>query len=146
MAFNKGLSQKSLFPKTIELSVDDFSLVMEMKETLSQIGFQIEEFGKSAIVVNSYPAEAADIDPQDLLDELVKRYKESKGTEKVNIKEKIATALARASSVRYGQRLTNEEMRELFDKLFASEMPNYSPSGKPVIQIVNMHELEARFQ
>ena len=146
MAFNQGLSQKSLFPKTIELSVDDFSLVMEMKETLTQIGFQIEEFGKSAIVVNSYPAEAADIDPQDLLDELVKRYKESKGTEKVNIKEKIATALARASSVRYGQRLTNEEMRELFDKLFASEMPNYSPSGKPVIQIVNMHELEARFQ
>lgn len=146
MAFNQGLSQKSLFPKTIELSADDFSVVMEMKETLVRIGFEIEAFGKKTIVVHSYPADAADIDPRSLLDELLSEYKESKGAQKINIKEKIATALAKASAVRYGQRLTGEEMRELFDKLFASEMPNYSPAGKPVIHIINLEELESRFQ
>lgn len=145
MAFNKGLSQKSLFPKTIELSADDFSLVMELKDTLAHIGFGIEAFGKNTIVVNSYPADASDIDPQELLDEMLNEYKISEDSKKVNIKEKIAIALAKASAVRYGHKMSTNEMRELFDKLFASEMPNYSPAGKPIIQIINMKELESRF-
>lgn len=145
MAFNEGLAQKSLFQKTIQLTAEDFSIVMEMKATLLQIGFEISEFGKNTVIISSYPADAADVEPEQLLEELLSEYKHSEGADKINVKEKIAMALSKASAIRYGQQLRTEEMRELMDRLFASEMPNFSPSGKPVIQILKMDDIETRF-
>jgi hypothetical protein len=36
-------------------------------------------------------------------------------------------------------------MEELFDMLFACSMPNYSPSGKTVMNIITLEELDRRF-
>jgi DNA mismatch repair protein MutL len=36
-------------------------------------------------------------------------------------------------------------MEELFDMLFACSLPNYSPSGKIVMSIITLEELDRRF-
>jgi DNA mismatch repair ATPase MutL len=41
--------------------------------------------------------------------------------------------------------LTQTEMEELFDMLFACSMPGYSPSGRPVMNILTLEELDKRF-
>jgi DNA mismatch repair protein MutL len=42
--------------------------------------------------------------------------------------------------------LTKEEMQEIIDRLFACEMPNYSPDGEPVIAIISNEEIEKKFR
>jgi len=53
--------------------------------------------------------------------------------------------MAQASAISYGKTLSHDEMKELVDHLFACEMPNFSPSGKNIISILNLDEIEKRF-
>jgi DNA mismatch repair protein MutL len=69
-------------------------------------------------------------------------YKSYEGDLHVEAREKIARAVAKASAVPYGKVLEQEEMRNLVDHLFACSNPNYSPSGKQVISIINIEEIE----
>jgi DNA mismatch repair protein MutL len=61
-------------------------------------------------------------------------------------KEKVSAAMAAASSIPYGKPLTQGEMENLFDTLFACSGPNYSPAGKPVISILTTEEIDKRFK
>jgi DNA mismatch repair protein MutL len=50
--------------------------------------------------------------------------------------------MAGASAIPYGKVLVQREMEDLFDKLFACKAPNYSPKGKPVINIITIEDLD----
>jgi len=63
----------------------------------------------------------------------------------VGARERVAISMAKASAIPYGMALTQTEMEELFDMLFACSMPNYSPSGKTVMNIITLEELDRRF-
>ena len=54
--------------------------------------------------------------------------------------EKIASAMAGASAIPYGKALLKMKWRTLFDTLFSCKSPNYSPKGKPVINILTLEE------
>jgi DNA mismatch repair protein MutL len=54
--------------------------------------------------------------------------------------------MAGASAIPYGKILMKSEMEDLFDSLFACNAPNYSPNGKPVINIIPLEELDKRFK
>jgi DNA mismatch repair protein MutL len=58
----------------------------------------------------------------------------------------VVSAMARASAIPYGKVLSQSEMGDLFDSLFACSAPNYSPSGKQVINIITLEELDKRFK
>ena len=61
-------------------------------------------------------------------------------------KEKVAAGMACASAIQYGKVLSQGEMEDLFDTLFACQSPNYSPKGKPVISIISLEEIDKRFK
>jgi DNA mismatch repair protein MutL len=39
-----------------------------------------------------------------------------------------------------------EEMKALVDELFACKVPDVSPGGKPIIQIISVEDLDKGFQ
>ena len=41
---------------------------------------------------------------------------------------------------------TDIEMQEIIDQLFGSSNPNYSPSGKMIVRIVELEELDKYFK
>ena len=45
----------------------------------------------------------------------------------------------------YGKSLSDAEMQEIVDRLFACENPNYSPGGNPVISILSLEEIDKKF-
>jgi DNA mismatch repair protein MutL len=53
--------------------------------------------------------------------------------------------MARAAAIPYGLSLTETEMEELIDMLFACSLPGYSPSGRTVMNIITLEELDRRF-
>ena len=77
---------------------------------------------------------------------LLEEYKASQADPSMGMNEKVASALARASAIPYGKSLTQDEMEELFDTLFACKVPNYSPSGKAIISIITLEELDKKFK
>lgn len=142
----EGYSQQLLFPQTIEMNHADSALFETMMPDLNAIGFDIREFGPETFIINGIPGFIDDSNAQNIIETAFAQYKETVGNIKDETKEKLATSLAIASSIDYGQQLTQEEAGSLIDSLFACQTPNYSPTGKPVIEILKLEEIEKRLK
>jgi len=143
----QGSSQQSLFPQTVVLNSADFELVRDMLDDIRALGFQIREFGKNTYVVEGIPADlASGISESRIIERLIEDYKNNRADLKLAKRDNLAKSLARQAAIRPGTVLSNEDMAELIDKLFASESPNISLSGKPIILTFTLQELLERFE
>jgi DNA mismatch repair protein MutL len=145
-AMNYPVAQRTLFPETIELDPADYLMIREIIDDLHTIGMGVRDFGPNTVVIDGYPADSHNESPKELLEIFLEIYKSTEGDIKTNVRGKIARSLAVAGSVKYGEALSQKLMQELVDGLFACESPGYSPSGKPVVVIMGIEEVEKRFK
>ncbi|RLD66654.1 MAG: DNA mismatch repair protein MutL, partial [Bacteroidetes bacterium] len=141
----QAVSQISLFPTTINLDPENTVALNEIKEQLQLIGYDIQNFGKNTFVINASPSFFENMDPTVIIEQFLENYKNTEGDIEKDAKEKMAFAMARAAAIDYHVKLTSVEMRELIDALFTCAIPNFSPSGKLIVRILNMDELEKMF-
>jgi DNA mismatch repair protein MutL len=139
------ISQKTLFPKTIELDAKDHALILSINNDLKILGFDIEDFGGNSVIVNGMPADSINQEPEQILDIFLNEYNTSEVDAQTQAKELIAKSLSKASAISSNQKLGNEEMREVVDMLFACQNPNFSPFGKLIVSIIKTDEIEKRF-
>jgi len=142
----KNLSQKKLFPESIELSHGDMVSIRALMPDLITLGFEIAELGTSTIAVSAVPAELTEVDTATMLEELVEDYKNHQSEFRLNQSDAIARNMARKASIRSGKSLTEEEMNRLTDQLFACSMPYSTPDGKPTVLTYSLEELDRRFK
>ncbi len=145
-ANNKAVAQQSLYPETITLDPADYAILTEIQDDLHTTGFDIGNLGNNTIVINGCPSDIDNPDPKALIERLMEEYKNTLGDIKIPAKERLARSMARAAAIHYGKKLQPEEMNSLVDELFACENPNYSPSGKPIITIIDMDELDSKLK
>jgi DNA mismatch repair protein MutL len=143
---NNGLAQQDLFPATIELSASDHAVLMEILDDLVQLGFDIRDIGNHNIIVNGYPADADSVEPKSMIECFLEEYKECESDIKIKARERLALSLARASSISWQRTLTDGEMRDLIDNLFACDNPGQLPDGKIVFTIFASEEIERKFK
>ena len=142
----QALSQQSLFPETISLNAGDYQVCLEMMEELEQLGFDIRDFGNNSIVIHGLPEEMESVSAKNNIEMMIEQYKALQGEISSGIPERVARAAARASAINYGKQLSEIEMQEIIDQLFGCSNPNYSPSGKMIVRIVEMEELDKYFK
>ncbi|MEO6902975.1 MAG: DNA mismatch repair endonuclease MutL [Bacteroidia bacterium] len=146
METQKAVIQQELFPKTIELNTSDFELVRELKEEIKALGFDISEFGKNTYIINGVPSDTINRESTRILEELIENYKQTLQELKSSTRETIARSMARGMAIKMGNRLTQEEMNNLIDELFACQMPYSAPNGKPTISTISIEDIDKRFK
>ncbi|RNI31684.1 DNA mismatch repair endonuclease MutL [Rufibacter latericius] len=140
-----GASQQLLFPQTLQLSPADFSLVMELSEEFTALGFVFNDFGNNTLVVNGIPAEIPLRDEKELIEGLLEQYKNNLSSLKVDRQENLARAMAKRVASRLTGRLSDQEMNALVDRLFGCQVPNYTPSGQKTLVILQTEQLQDLF-
>ena len=140
------VAQRELYPQTLEMSAQDFALIMDNQQQLSQMGLEISNLGHNTIGINSLPANLKSTDPLKLIDDLLMEIKENQSLPFDDAKQKIAASMAKAAAIGYNRNLSAFEMQELVDKLFACNHPNFSPDGKKVLTIIEMDELDKKLK
>ncbi len=138
-------AQVSLFPVEAELNPGDMAILEEIDDQLRMLGFEIKTSQGGKVTITGHPAASRNASPLSMLETIIAEYKHSMGDPSIGARERVALSMARASAIQYGTPLTHTEMEELFDMLFACAMPNYSPTGKTVMNIITLEELDRRF-
>ena len=141
-----GITQQRLFSHTIQLDQADYILLTEILDDLNLLGFDILDKGNGVIEINAFPASTKIKEPQEMVDSILQTYKDTQTDIKKSQSEKLTISLAMASAIPYGKELTPDEMRNLVDRLFACTSPNYSPSGKIILTIIEMDEFEQKLK
>lgn len=139
-------TQRSMFPATLELSPADAAVMEEIISDLQFLGYIIEPFGKNTYVIQGTPADVEAGNEKHTIDILLEQYKHFSPDVKFSRREKLVRSLARQRAVKTGTRLTEKEMRQLVNELFACEQPNVSPDGNPTYLEFKQEQLEKMFR
>lgn len=137
--------QKTIFPVMIELNREEMLIIEDLMTDLQQIGYDIAMLNPTTITVNGHPGDIPPGEIGSIIEAFIAGYRETLTDPLMGEKEKLAASLARASAIPYGRALSAHEMEDLFDSLFACTAPNYSPTGKPVIIITPIDEIDRKF-
>ena len=135
--------QGLLQPITLELSPREEEILKTGKEFLAEFGFTIEPFGNRSYVVRAIPALMAKSNIVEIMSALIDQLARRDGSNPWE--EKIAESLACHGSVRAGQQLSIEEMRELIKQLEQTKQPQACPHGRPTMIHFSSHQLEKEF-
>jgi DNA mismatch repair protein MutL len=138
-------AQRSMFPSTLELTTADAAIMEEILSDLHQLGFLIEPFGKNSFVIQGTPADVAQGNEKHTIDVLLEQYKHFSNEVKFSKREKLVRSLSRQQSIKTGIKLTEKEMRQLVNDLFACEQPNVTPDGNPTYLEFKQEQLDMMF-
>ncbi len=148
-AFASGgeAGQRLLFPLTLRLTAAECRIVESLAGLLDRAGFEVAGFGGDTVILHSVPAPHPYFDAERCFREMIAELTE--GSELVrsagNQHERIAKTFACKGAIKAGQRLSEQEMAELFDQLFASRLPYHDVHGRPTVVRLSKEELERKF-
>jgi DNA mismatch repair protein MutL len=140
------VTQRTIFPVTIELTPADAVLIDELKTDLQLLGFMIEPFGKNTFVLQGTPADVPQSNEKQVIDFLLEQYKHFSSDLKFSKREKLVRSLAWQQSIKAGASLTEKEMKGLVDDLFQCSSPNISADGSPTYLEFKKEQLEKMFR
>ncbi|HKQ58588.1 MAG TPA: DNA mismatch repair endonuclease MutL [Candidatus Eisenbacteria bacterium] len=142
----RGASQQLLFPALLDLSRDQFDLLLELGPSLQQLGWDLAPLGPPTVIVRGVPADLRELPPGPLLQDLLDGVAEDSGRGAMEeLTEQLARSYACHAAVRAGETLSQEEMRILVDRLFGTTRPHGDPHGRPTFVRLSLDELHRRF-
>ncbi|MEI7803001.1 MAG: DNA mismatch repair endonuclease MutL [Bacteroidota bacterium] len=143
---NVPASQRQLFPQTLHLTAPDFEIAKEILQEVRALGFDVQEFGNTDLVIHGTPSDITDKDPSKLLEEIIEGYKQSMQSPQLNKREEVALQLAKQAAIKNGTRLTEREMKNLLDELFGCEIASHTADGKSTFISFNLRDIEKQFE
>lgn len=142
MSSHQRLTQKELFPRTIELDNAKATIMQTILPKVNALGFEIEEFGDKTFLIHGIPAGlAGSHDATSLMEKLIDQYVSNMEFQ-LGIEENLARSLAVSAAIRRGKPLEVSEMKLLVDQLFACEVPYKSPTGRRCIVTMDLDTIQ----
>jgi DNA mismatch repair protein MutL len=141
-----GVTQQELFPVTLNLTSGDFELMKEIESDIRSLGFDVREFGTNSYVIHGTPFGIPQMDGKILIEKLLEQFKANVDALELKTDEKLVRAMAKNTSIKQGQELSEKEIRELIKELFNCEKPYLSINGKQVVILLASMELNELFR
>ena len=135
-------SQQQLFPQTIHFSPDDAEIIRSLKSEIQKLGFDIDIFSANSFVVKGIPSGLKETDVTALLEKIVQNHKEQVKDIDSDKNIILARSMAVKLSVKAGTKLDEQEMADVYQRLFSCKVPQLSPDGKNILAIVSLTEIE----
>ena len=141
----QGVSQGVLFPEIVQLPASEAAVLESILEDFSAVGFELTPLGGGSYAINGIPSGIEGLNPVELVRNMVHTAMEKGNDVKEEVQTMLALTLAKAAAIVYGQVLSNEEMVNLVDSLFACPTPNYTPDGRTVLSTIKEEDIEKLF-
>jgi DNA mismatch repair protein MutL len=138
-------SQALLEPQPVELSAEAASLLEEHLEALSGMGFQVDPFGGTTMLMRALPAIVADVDPSQVLEDVAAALEVGDTPLAGTVEEAVARQVCKRAAVKAGQVMAPGEMEELVRALEQCASPRTCPHGRPTMIHLSVAQLAREF-
>lgn len=141
----RGFSQQLLFPESFELLPEDEPFFNQVRSDLSHLGFDIESSSRGEYTIKGIPSGLKGTDPVvPLLNDIIERVKLSTGDALEDLHHQMALSLAGSAAIAAVQKLSQPEMKDLIERLFACTSHHHTPDGKVILNILTQEEIYQR--
>ncbi|MCL4109671.1 UNVERIFIED_CONTAM: hypothetical protein GTU68_055032 [Idotea baltica] len=138
--------QKLLVPEPIECSAGEAAVLIEYRDLLLEIGYEIEDFGGTTILVSAHPVLLPRGNFVKILRDLAGKLEESDGkTSRRDLLDNMMHTMACRAAIKAGQRLAVEEMQELLRQRHTVQDSHHCPHGRPTTLNLSQMTLDKQF-
>ena len=143
MQANAVDQQPMLDPLVIELPPDELAAFEKSVDELNQIGYSVERFGETSIIVRAIPALVRGVDISERMHQILQEL--ANGGSGESWLDAVAISASCHTAISAGQPLSLPEMRELVAQLERCEHPRACGHGRPTMLHMSQLELERQF-
>ena len=136
-----------LFPINIELNSSDFLTIKDNMETLTSLGFLIEEFGLNTFIIKEHPTWLKEGYEEESIHKIFDTIISiGNRFDRVKFNEHIAITLACKMSIKANTSISHEAQEEILRELVNTDNPYNCPHGRPTIIKFTTYDLEKMFK
>lgn len=141
--------QQLLKPIVLNLNKKEYFSLLESKEILREVGFEIEEI-KDYFVIRTVPDLLKHLDSNEkekIVKEIIEEFLELKKTTTIDVlQDELIKTIACKSSVKAETKLDAYRVKYMISNLAKCEQPYTCPHGRPVVMKISRKELDKMFQ
>ena len=137
-------SQPLMFPLSVQMPSSTLEQILNYKDFLLKIGFEISRFSATCLMVSSVPniLQFKEEDLKDFIVSLPQIFKENEET----LKYKLIAQRACKRAVKAGEKLAKEQVEALMNNLKKCKDALHCPHGRPTILTFTTAEIAKRFE
>jgi DNA mismatch repair protein MutL len=135
-------SQELLFPQPLELGAGQAALVQEWTETLDGLGFRLEGWSGSTVVLRAVPALLRGQEPRRLIEALVEDVDRPRKGEPQPLLHRALSFVACHAAIKAHAPLQREEMTRLIADLAVTKTPYFCPHGRPIVSRLSLRDIK----
>jgi DNA mismatch repair protein MutL len=140
-------TQRLLVPEPVDLAAAEAAAVLESRDLLTELGVEVEPFGGETVLVSAYPAMLANISPAEVLRDLVEHLVAGgKTPDRRDLLDDLLHMIACKAAVKFGDRLTAEEIDALLVDRHLAHDHHHCPHGRPTALVFTREDLDRQFK
>lgn len=140
--------QSLLFPKVVEVSASEESVLRKYGREISCLGIDIREFGGNSFVVKAIPALMAGIPPEEIMAGIFEQFasgpRETKLSDARRL-ENVFASMACKAAIKAGHSLKLEEIAQLLREMQEADTFSHCPHGRPVAKSFSGDDIKRWF-
>ena len=135
-------SQRLLFPEMLQVSPAEVPVMESLIPSMQKVGFDLSPLGAGSYSILAMPYGAEGLSPLPLVEEILANAVAGKTDIASTVTHGFALTLARKVAVPVGQILSQDEMRDIIERLFTTTTPNLTPDGHTILIMVDYETIE----
>lgn len=143
---NKDRLSQAVTPMVITFNMQEQEVLVNYRELLYELGFEIEHFGGNEYVIRGVPADLTGLDEKEVFIEIIDSLmEEGRRADSETVLSRLASISCKAA-VKGNHKLSFIEAQSLIDQLMELENPYNCPHGRPTIISMDKYEIERKFK
>jgi DNA mismatch repair protein MutL len=146
VARGKIESQRLLVPEPVDLPSAEAGHLIEQSGLLEQLGIEVESFGGDTVLLRSFPAMLAHVNPERIVRDLAEHLRtQPLPPTRDGLLAELMHMIACKGAVKAGQRLSPPEIDALLARGHLAANSHHCPHGRPTALVFTKADLEKQF-
>ena len=139
-------SQALLQPMAVRLSAEAAADLLANQAELSELGFEMEEFGENTLLLRQIPMDLSPEQAAETLEAMAADLQAGRRERKDTVRDEILHTVACKAAIKAGRKNDEAELLALVKKVMADESLKYCPHGRPICIQLTKKQLEKQFK
>ncbi len=139
-------AQALLSPIPCRLNPECAGIVLDNRELLDSLGFEIDEFGDNTVLLRQIPMDLSTQDAAEALETIASDLLAGRREKKANVRDELLHTVACKAAIKAGWHTDEKELLALVEQVMAREDLKYCPHGRPICISLSKKQLEKQFK
>jgi len=139
-------AQTLLTPIPCRLRPDAAGALLNNRELLLQLGFEVDPFGESTVLLRQIPMDLSQDDAADAMDAISADLLNGRLEKADTVRDEILHTVACKAAIKAGWQTDEQELLALVSQVMAREDLKYCPHGRPICITLSKKQLEKQFK